>query len=99
MLAIAMAAMVPSDNAISGSSDKGGENVERASKVRPTMHQKERRVRFGTPFVDRKINAISIVAIRTGWAFSAGVGASLRSHEPYRLEQSPSFSLMGAYYI
>jgi len=38
------------------------------------------------------------VAIRTGRAFSAGEGANLRSHEPYRLEQSPSISLMGAYY-
>jgi hypothetical protein len=37
-----MTAVVPSDDAIPGGSDEGGENVERASKVRPTMNQKER---------------------------------------------------------
>jgi hypothetical protein len=44
MLAVAMTAVVPSDNAISGSGDEWGKNVERASKVRPTMNQEEWRI-------------------------------------------------------
>jgi hypothetical protein len=44
MLAVAMTAMIPSDDAIPGSCDERSENIERASKVRPTMDQKEWRV-------------------------------------------------------
>jgi hypothetical protein len=44
MLAVAMTAMVPRDDPISGSGDEWGKNVEGASKVRTAMHQKEFRV-------------------------------------------------------
>jgi hypothetical protein len=44
MLAVAVTAMVPRNDPISGSGNERGKNVEGASKVRPTMHQKEFRV-------------------------------------------------------
>jgi hypothetical protein len=41
MLAVTMTAVIPSDYAVTSCGDERRENIERASKVRPTMHQKE----------------------------------------------------------
>jgi hypothetical protein len=42
MLAVAVATMIPSDHAVPSCGDERRENIEGASKVRPTMNQKER---------------------------------------------------------